>query len=445
MVREVEVIKEVPVEKIVIREVIVEIPVSDEVEGRSVSDPAEAVEEAAIAEVAPSLVGTEIDVRWNGLDPVSQRAALDEAAKFEDETGIVIRADFSDWASSFQKITTGFAAGTAPDIWQAGGLWTPVLASSGGTLFLDEFVRGWEEWPDWYPVARKDVEYEGHVHGIPYRLNYRGNPVIRESYFEATGLPATPPTTWDELNEVSEQLTLGDGNRWNLAGFNVQHSTQVYEDWLIQAGGSHFNANLRRPTNDTDEGFAALSQHVRHRLVSRVMPPEGVDSGIPNLQAFCAGRVSIQQLWPGDVANCKINIPDVFADMLVGEPFSGPEAQGLQLYVDKYMTYKLTRSPDAVFAVLEWLSPVEINYAINVESRFSMPCRVAAESLPIYQTSPWSEFMMNWRFGRQRPVVADHFDVQPAMGRWVEKAALGDVSVREALQGMDAEVESSMA
>jgi hypothetical protein len=109
------------------------------------------------------------------------------------------------------------------------------------------------------------------------------------------------------------------------------------------------------------------------------------------------------------------------------------------------MAYKLTRSPDAVFATLEWLSRVEVNYAINVQWRRSMPCRAAAESLGLYQISPWREFMENWKFGVQRPVVADHFDVQPAMGRWVEKAALGEVSVREALQGMDAEVERIMA
>ncbi len=194
VVKEVEVIREVPVEKIVIREVIVEVPVAAE-------------------ETAPAVVATEIEVRWNGLDPLSQEAALREAARFEDETGIAIRPGFTNWASSFQTITTGFAAGTVPDIWQAGGLWTPVLASRGGTLRLDGFVDEWDGWPDWYPVAREDVEYEGGVHGIPYRVHYRGNPVIRLSYFEGLGVEPTPPTTWEELDEAAQRLTIRDGTR----------------------------------------------------------------------------------------------------------------------------------------------------------------------------------------------------------------------------------------
>ena len=99
-----------------------------------------AAKEAAPAAAAPAaaaaLEGVEIEVRWNGLDPAGQAAAKDGIVAFKEESGIVIKADFSDWASSFQKITTGFAAGTAPDIWQAGGLWTPVLAANGGDVAI---------------------------------------------------------------------------------------------------------------------------------------------------------------------------------------------------------------------------------------------------------------------------------------------------------------------
>ena len=63
----------------------------------------------------------EIEFRFNGLNPAGQEAARTEIAKFKDLTGIQVKPDFSDWASSFQKITTGFAAQSAPDIWYGGG------------------------------------------------------------------------------------------------------------------------------------------------------------------------------------------------------------------------------------------------------------------------------------------------------------------------------------
>ena len=401
--------------------------------------PAAAAPAAAAAEAKPKLEGVEIEVRWNGLDPAGQEAAATHIAAFKEESGITIKADFSDWASSFQKITTGFAAGTAPDIWQGGGLWTPVLAAKGGTLFIDEFVNSWSEWSDFYPRGVEDVTYEGHVHGVPYRFNYRGNPVIRPSMYEAAGMEVRVPTTWEEINEDAPKLTIADGDKYEQAGFNLQHSTQVYEDWLYQAGGNYFSEDRTTPLNNTPEGITALSQHI-HFGEEGSMPKEGMDSGIPNLHAFCAGKVAAQQLWPGDVANCEVNAPDVFADVLVGEPFTGPVEQVMEIYVDKYQPYKLTKSPEGVFATLEWLLRPQVNLEINVESRRSMPCRVAMEAYDIYQVQPWKQYVANAKFGKGRQIVPQHFDVQPAMGRWVEKAALGEMSAEEALVGMDEEV-----
>ena len=401
--------------------------------------PAAAAPAAAAPAAKAALEGVEIEVRWNGLDPAGQAAANEQLAAFKEESGIVIKADFSDWASSFQKITTGFAAGTAPDIWQGGGLWTPVLAAKGGTLFLDEFVNSWADWSDFYPRGVEDVTYEGHVHGVPYRFNYRGNPVIRPSMFEAAGMDVAVPLNWDEANEAALKLTISDGDKFEQAGFNLQHSTQVYEDWLYQAGGNYFSEDRTKPLNNTPEGITALKQHV-HFGEEGSMPKEGMDSGIPNLHAFCAGKVALQQLWPGDVANCELVEPEVFADLLVGEPFTGPVEQVMEIYVDKYMNYKLTKSPEGVFATLEWLSRPEVNLKINVESRRSMPSRKAQEAYDIYQVEPWAQYVANAKFGKGRQIVPQHFDVQPAMGRWVEKAALGELTVEEALKGMDEEV-----
>ncbi len=44
-------------------------------------------------------------------------------------------------------------------------------------------------------------------------------------------------------------------------------------------------------------------------------------------------------------------------------------------------------------------------------------------------------------YGKNRQILPEHFNVQPAMNRWVEKAALGEFTVEEALEGMDAEVQ----
>jgi ABC-type glycerol-3-phosphate transport system substrate-binding protein len=352
---------------------------------------------AASAPATPTLPpAVELVVRWNGLDPQGQAAARDFAAGVLTTERIAITPDFSDWASSFEKITTGLAAGTVPDIWQAGGLWTPVLAARGATLFLDQFVNGWPDWDDFYPFAIDDVTYEEHVHGVPYRTNFR-SPVIRPSAFAAAGLDPKVPTTWDELNAVAPQLTISDGDRFDQAGFNQSSGSSDWDLWLLEAGAP-FVSRDDAITSDHPGVRAALDQY-NHFLDDGIMPADGMESGIPNLHAFCAGKVAIQRLWPGDVANCEVNAPDVFEDVLVGEPWVGPSGQkNVEMYVDKYMGYKLTKSPASVYTVLEHLSDLDTNLAINAESRRSMPCRTAAEAYAMYAVSPWREFFNNIQY-----------------------------------------------
>ena len=370
--------------------------------------------------------GTEISFRFSGLNPAGQEAVRAEIVKFFELTGITV------WPDDGQ--------GT-PDIWQGGGLWVPVFAAKGNVLELDDYVASWPEWEDFYPDVRRDVTYDGHVFAVPFRTNYRGSVVFRPSMFESAGIAPEPPGTWDELNEITPRLTVKDGDNFEQAGINLQHHTQVYEDWLHQAGGKIFSADLGRPTNNSPAGLIALHQHVRHGLVDDTVPIEGMYSGVPNLHTFCAGRVAIQQLWPGNVGNCESNAPEIFADLGVGPPLEGPRQRALQLFVDKYIPWKLTKHPDAVFETLKYFASPEPNYRIHVHD-IPMPCRAAMEDYELYEREPYGTFASNVKYGRLRQVVPEHFDVQPAMSRWVEKAALGELGISEALRGMDEEVQA---
>ena len=78
-----------------------------------------------------------------------------------------------------------------------------MLAAKGGLLFIDDLVSRWSEWPDFYPRGVEDVTYEGHVLGVPYRFNYRGNPIIRPSMYETAGMEVHVSRTWDEVNEAA--------------------------------------------------------------------------------------------------------------------------------------------------------------------------------------------------------------------------------------------------
>lgn len=397
---------------------------------------------------APSGATAKILVRLNGIDPPGQEFANKFVVDYGTANNVSIEIDYSDWPSSFQKITTGMAGGTAPDIFQGGGLWTPPIASKGGALDITDYMNNWSEWTDWYEHTRNDVTYEGTVCAVPYRQNTRGNIIYRKSAFEAAGLdPAKPPTTWEEAHEMAAALTKKNGDTWEMAGFNVilavNDLTQQYEDAIYQAGGGYFNADRTAPTNNTPEGEEALSYWVNF-IKEGVLPPEGMDSGVPNMNAYSAGKIALYAGWPQDMLNVKLNAPEIWDDTLVAPPLKHKE-QVYQAYVDKYFIYSGTKVADAAVELTKALTSGEAGLAIGIEGIWGLPARKAYESAALYQDDRMKVFLANLQYGRPRQIVKEHFDVQPAMGRNVETAVRGTTSVQEALANMDAEITKILA
>lgn len=389
---------------------------------------------------AASSAAAKILIRLNGIDPPGQEFANKFVADYNAANNVAIEIDYTDWASSFQKITTGLAGGTAPDIFMGGGLWTPPIASKNGALALDDYIANWDDWEDWYQSTRNDVTYNGKIYAVPYRMNARGNIIYRKSAFEAAGLdPAKPPTTWAEAKEMAAQLTKKQDTKVEMAGWNVimvvNDLTQQYEDALFQAGGNYFNEERTQPLNNTPEGEEALQFWVSF-IEDGIVPPEGMDSGVPNLNAYSAGKIALFAGWPQDMLNTKLNALEIWEDTLVGPPLTHKE-QAYQVYVDKYFVYSGSKVPDQAAALVRALMSGDAAIMIGIEGVWGLPCRKAQESAQLYQDPRMQIFLSNTQYGRPRQIVPQHFDVQPAMGREVEAAVRGVKTVQQALADMD--------
>jgi multiple sugar transport system substrate-binding protein len=396
---------------------------------------------AAAKPAAPAGAGPKILLRLNGIDPPGQEFANKFIADYNAQNKVNIEIDYTDWASSFQKITTGLAGGTAPDIFMGGGLWTPVIASKNGTLELDTYLKDWPEWNDWYEVARKDVTYNGKIHAIPYRMNARGNIIYRKSLFEKAGLdPNKPPATWEEALSMAAKLTQKDSSgKITIAGWHIVMAppdlSQQYEDALYQMDGNYFNEDRTKPLNNTPEGEAALQFWVNF-VEKGIVPKEGMDSGVPNLNAYTAGKIALFPGWPQDMLNTKLNAPQIWEDTLVAPPLK-QKVQKYQIYVDKYMIYRRTKAPDESVKLVKALVSGEAGIKLGIEGTWGLPARKEHEKAPSYQDPRMKVFLSNIQYGKTRQIVPQHFDVQPTMGRHVEMAVKGVKSVKEALKEMD--------
>jgi ABC-type glycerol-3-phosphate transport system substrate-binding protein len=101
--------------------------------------------------------------------------------------------------------------------------------------------------------------------------------------------------------------------------------------------------------------------------------------------------------------------------------------------------------PNEAVALTQALVSGTAGIAIGIEGIWGLPARKAHESASIYQDDRMKVFLSNLQYARPRQIVKEHFDVQPAMGRHVETAVRGTVTVQEALANMDDEVTKILA
>ncbi len=137
-----------------------------------------------------------------------------------------------------------------------------------------------------YPVASKDLEYNGQLVGIP--LLYDGLALyVNEDIFGGSG--KTPPTTWDELRRTALELTIRDtSGRIEQAGVamgrtdNVDHWQDILALMMLQN-----RANLANPTGQLAED--ALSYFTVFTKQDKVW-----DATLPSsTQAFTQGKLAM--------------------------------------------------------------------------------------------------------------------------------------------------------
>ena len=379
----------------------------------------------------------EVEIRFNGLSNNGRNAAIQNVAKFRDLTGLIVRMDFANWAGSYQVIVNELAAKTAPDVWCGREWWVPALAERGHLLAIDEYLEHWHGWEDYFPAARADVEYGGNVQAVPFRSRYRGSPAIRPSLFESAGIPVSVPSNCSELNEVAPKLTIKDCTQFQQVGFALEHHAQVYEDWLLQAGGNVLSDSLELPTNFTVEGVQALTQHVKYGTAGN---NDGGGRPDRRLHSFCSGEVAIQQLWATDIGNCELNAPAMFDDLIIGKPFEGPISRSASIQFDKYMPNKSPKNFDATFETIKFFaSPSVIEDMFGFEGR-AMPCRVGMEGFHTFRSEPYKSLAENAKLGIERQIVPNQLDVESAITAWVKRASAKSTSVGDALRGMDDDI-----
>ncbi|MDR7382332.1 ABC transporter substrate-binding protein [Promicromonospora iranensis] len=221
--------------------------------------------------------------------------------QFEEETGVEVEVTFADWGDLSTKLSAAFAAGTAPDVFGHGPAAIADYAVNERVEPLDGYVAQLD------PDDVEDLSSAlpgGQVDGVQYLipLSMQGNMFIYDAeMFADAGLdPDAPPSTWEEIYEAAEALTVRDASgtvtrSGLLLPTHPVGTQQSFANLLLAAGGDQLSPDGTQAAFNSPEGEQAL-----RLLVDMYSGEEPVATGLG--ANFMDAAAAQQPIVTGDAA-----------------------------------------------------------------------------------------------------------------------------------------------
>ena len=196
-----------------------------------------------------------------------------------------------------QEVIISIAAGAPFQVPMLRGDGMLELARQGALMSLSPFLEreGISE-SIWFPREIEGVKYEGQVYGLPHRAGADMNNILlyNTQLFAESGLdPNKPPTTFEELDEMSRPLTRFNGDQITVVPFDfVDQGTYGPLAWLYAGGGSFLSPDGSEVTFNSPEALETIN-FVRDYIARHLRGPANIMGGeaaFANNQVAMLGR-----------------------------------------------------------------------------------------------------------------------------------------------------------
>ncbi len=307
-----EVIKEVPVERVVTqiveKEKVVQVEVEVEVE-KVVTQVIEK-EKIVTVEAAPAPKPQAITLVFSTWWALERGGFGKYERKYMDlfqatYPHVTIEYRNWPWADYHTKLLTQAAAGTAPDVFAQSNVFYPKFIKKGGALSLDEFTKGNAEVDieDFVPVSLGLSSWEGKLYGLPHISSSRAflyNMEVMEDagVTDLNEIDAAGEWNWDTLLETLQKITKRDGNSVERLGMNdpgLRFRSSM--SWGRQNGGEA----LKQPTLDefpmNEPAYAEAVQWIAELVHKHKVAAGAGDIVVSGRSDLNSGRLGILETW----------------------------------------------------------------------------------------------------------------------------------------------------
>jgi len=344
-------------------------------------------------------------------------------------SNITIDVQTASYNDYFTKLQTAIAGGTAPDTFELNYENFVSYSSAGSLLDLSGQAKNDSSFKSsvYYPRAYGVFNQDGKQYGLPESFS----DVLlfyNKDLFDAAGV-SYPTTDWTWSDELTAAQKLTNTSKGVWGDFQPIQFFEFYKV-LAQNGGKFFSSDKKRSTFNDQAGVDAATWLVSK--VGKVMPTDAQLGGQNDEALFKAGKLAIWHAGIWEFAAMK-SVPFKWDIQL--EP--GKVTKAHHFFANAVVASSKTAHAAEAFQWLRFLTSSTDAVKTRLAASWELPA-VADQSLfssYLSQTPPANRAAVFKALDNivVPPVIEQESKLQDVVSKSLEKAKLGQMSVKQAL------------
>lgn len=244
-------------------------------------------------------------VFWSYIAPTNPEGELlqDMIEEYNDATeGVTIKHEYIPHGDYHQQLSTAVAGDSLPDVLVLDNPDHARYASMDVLADITDKIEDWGEADQFLEGPWESTLYDGKNYGLPFYSNALAM-FYNKDIFEEKGIE-TPPTTWDELEEVASELSYDSTFGFAMAGTSGPEGLFHYLPFLLSTGADYDQL-------DSPEAVRSLD------LLTNLLEEESMNDEMLNwnqgdvLNQFSSGNAAMMVNGPWQIASLQEKSPDL--------------------------------------------------------------------------------------------------------------------------------------
>lgn len=366
---------------------------------KSVAAASAALAAPAIVDKAAAQDTTEV-VFWQFSTDDFAIAAWNAAiADFESKnTDVKVKMEIVPWADQHQKLVTGLASGSLPDVSMLGNNVVAEFQALDALLPLTDFYAAWSE-----EVGKDVTEDIWPGDKLYYFLedNWWATPVAEETrcvYFrkdlmEAAGLTPEVPDTFEAMREAAMAMTKDDVYGLGIPGGINYGTLQTFMSVYLGYGARLLN-DEGMCGFDSQEFRDALTFYTNLYVEDRVAPPDTPTYDNETLrQLFIDGKIGMFVEGPSVYAAIQNSAPDILENVGIGQIPQGPAGRFGFLGGWPLVLWKTSKNPEAAFRWMRYATDPDGALAELATAGGNIPGKRSLSDIEPWNAEPLNVFV----------------------------------------------------